>query len=110
MQKNFYCNLQAPLQNADLLSLERNKLSNERTLLSYSRTFLSFAVAGVSLIQFFRDQAFVYFGYALIPIGCIIMGVGIFRYFRMRKRMREIPGTTADMPVNTMDDDDDGIE
>lgn len=104
MPKNFYCNLHKPLQNADLLSLERNKLSNERTLLSYSRTFLSFAVAGVSIIQFFRDQAFVFFGYALIPIGCIIMGIGIFRYFRMKKSLINIPQTLLD------EEDDDSIE
>lgn len=103
MPRNFYCNLQTPLQNADLLSLERNKLSNERTLLSYSRTFLSFAVAGVSLIQFFKDQAFVFLGYALIPIGCIIMGIGIYRYFKTRKRLIDIPRVL-------LYEDDDGVE
>jgi len=104
MPRNFYCNLHTPLQNADLLSLERNKLSNERTLLSYSRTFLSFAVAGVSLIQFFKNEVFVYLGYALIPVGCIIMGIGIFRYIRTKKRLLDIPNNLLD------EDDDDNIE
>jgi putative membrane protein len=103
MPKNFYCDLHTPLQNADLLSLERNKLSNERTLLAYSRTFLSFAVAGVSLIQFFKVMFIVYFGYALIPIGFIIMGIGIARYIRTRNRL-------ADIKVRLLEDDESDVE
>ena len=91
MAKNFYNGLNTPLCNADLLSIERNKLSNERTLLSYSRTFLSFAVAGVSLIQFFQqNQIFVVFGYALIPAGVVIMAIGFYRYFRTKRLINEI--------------------
>lgn len=90
MKCDFYGDLGTPLGNADLLSLERNKLSNERTLLAYSRTFLSFVVAGVSLVQFFRDQVFVIFGYALIPVGFIIMGTGIYRFFRFKRKITAI--------------------
>lgn len=90
MKCDYYNNLQTPLGNADLLSIERNKLSNERTLLSYSRTFLSFCVAGASLIQFFRDQSFVAFGYALIPAGIAIMVFGFVRYFRIRREIAAI--------------------
>lgn len=103
MPKNFYCDLHTPLLNADLLSLERNKLSNERTLLAYSRTFLSFAVAGVTLIQFFKYMFIVYFGYALIPIGLIILGIGVFRYIRTRKRIAEIK-------LKLLEEDDSDVE
>jgi putative membrane protein len=104
MPRNFYTDLCTPLQNADLLSLERNKLSNERTLLAYSRTFLSFFVAGVSLIQFFNNVLISSFGYVLIPLGFVIMGFGLFRYYRTRKRIKDIR-------VKFLDEDkDDDIE
>ncbi|MGV3509482.1 MAG: DUF202 domain-containing protein [Sphingobacteriaceae bacterium] len=70
------------LSTTDLLAIGRNKLANERTLLAYIRTFLSFIVAGVSLIQFFNVETFILLGYAFIPVGFLILIVGIIR-FRM---------------------------
>lgn len=70
------------LSTTDLLAVGRNKLANERTLLAYIRTFLSFIVAGVSLIQFFNVATFILLGYAFIPVGFLILIVGIIR-FRM---------------------------
>lgn len=70
------------LSTTDLLAVGRNKLANERTLLAYIRTFLSFIVAGVSLIQFFNVETFILLGYAFIPVGFLILIVGIIR-FRM---------------------------
>ncbi len=90
MPDNYYKDLEVPLCNADLLSIERNKLSNERTLLSYSRTFLTFIVAGATLIQFFNNMIFVYLGYALIPTGILIFIIGLCRYYRTKKRITSI--------------------
>ena len=70
------------LSTTDLLAIGRNKLANERTLLAYIRTFLSFIVAGVSLIQFFNVETFILLGYAFIPVGFLILIIGIIR-FRM---------------------------
>ena len=68
------------LSTTDLLAVGRNKLANERTLLAYIRTFLSFIVAGVSLIQFFNVETFILLGYAFIPVGFLILIIGIIRF------------------------------
>lgn len=78
------------LSTADLLAIGRNKMANERTLLAYVRTFLSFIVAGVSLIQFFNVASFVLLGYLLIPVGVIIMVIGVFRFRKAKRELNDL--------------------
>lgn len=75
------------LSATDLLAIGRNKLSNERTLLAYVRTFLSFLVAGVSMIQFFNVKSFIILGYALVPVGFIILIIGAIRFRSAQKEL-----------------------
>ncbi|QIX61941.1 DUF202 domain-containing protein [Hymenobacter sp. BT18] len=64
----------------DLLALERTLMANERTLLAYVRTGMALVIAGFSLIQFFRQNLFVWVGVALVPIGLGVVLVGWVRY------------------------------
>ena len=73
----------------DYLAIDRNKLANERTLLAYLRTSLAFLVAGISMIQFFSQFAFLVTGYILIPLSFIIIGFGIFRYRKVKKSIEK---------------------
>ena len=71
---------QLPLDLRDRLALERTRLANERTLLAYLRT-------GLSLINFFLENLYVWVGVGLVPLG-VAMAVGSwFRFRTKRKRI-----------------------
>jgi putative membrane protein len=73
----------------DLLAIERTKLANERTFLAYFRTFIVFLSSGFAIIKLdlLKDISLV--GYALIILAPILLFMGIFRYFRTRKRLKK---------------------
>ncbi|WP_250432578.1 DUF202 domain-containing protein [Hanstruepera flava] len=73
----------------DWLAIERTKLANERTFLAYFRTFIVILGTGVTLlkIEFFSDLKF--FGVILICISPIILFIGIFRLFRVKRTIRK---------------------
>ncbi len=72
----------------DHLSLDRTLLANERTLLSYFRTSLTMLVAGVSFIHFIDTGLLHVIGWVLLPLGIIILVIGVQRYQFMEKRIR----------------------
>lgn len=92
--KYIYQHIKGPLSNTDLLAIGRNELANERTLLAYIRTFLSFLIAGVSLIQFFKNSTIIFLGYLLIPVGLLILFIGIIRFFKTQKLIKKALITT----------------
>jgi len=69
----------------DWLALERTKLANERTFLAYFRTFVVILGTGITLlkIEFFSDMKL--FGVILICISPIILFIGIYRLFHVKK-------------------------
>ncbi|WP_048919995.1 DUF202 domain-containing protein [Rufibacter radiotolerans] len=71
----------------DQLALQRTIFANERTLMAYLRTALTFLVAGLSFIKFFDTKAFDIAGGVLIPIGLLVCGYGVFRYFEKSKHI-----------------------
>jgi putative membrane protein len=73
----------------DLLAIERTQLANERTFLAYFRTFIVFLSSGFAIIKLdlLKDISLV--GYALIILAPILLFMGIFRYFRTRKRLKK---------------------
>lgn len=72
----------------DWLAIERTKLANERTFLAYFRTFLVILGTGVTILklEFFSDLES--YGIVLIVISAIILAIGIFRLFRVKKTIR----------------------
>lgn len=72
------------------LALQRTQLANERTFLAYVRTALSLLAAGVVLLQYLAaTPGYVLVGWLLSGSGAIVLGVGILRFFRMRRSLNE---------------------
>lgn len=78
----------SPLITRDWLAIERTKLANERTFLAYFRTFLVMLGTGVTLLKlkFFEDLKS--FGIALVIASIIILVIGLYRLFKVRKHIR----------------------
>jgi putative membrane protein len=74
----------------EILAAERTVLSNERTLLAYARTALTLFVAGASFLQFFEHQSMIWVGRFFIPFGLATFAVGIWRYLKMKKRLKRL--------------------
>lgn len=73
----------------ELMALERTHMANERTMLAYVRTAMALVVAGFSLIQFFRDNFFVWAGVTLVPIGVGVLVAGWLRYRQKSAHMSQ---------------------
>ena len=73
----------------DWLAIERTKLANERTFLAYFRTFLVILGTGVTILklEFFSDLKS--YGSILIVISAIILFIGIYRLFRVKRTIRK---------------------
>lgn len=69
----------------EYLAIERTRLANETTLLAYIRTGLYFLVAGSTLGHVIDSVFWNIVGTPLIVIGLIIMGLGLVRYFRLKR-------------------------
>ncbi len=74
----------------DRLAADRTVLANERTLLAYVRTGLTLLVAGASLLQFFESRAAQALGWALLPLSAIAFVVGVVRFRKMSRSLREV--------------------
>lgn len=73
----------------DALAFDRTVLANERTFLAYMRSALALFAGAVTLFEFFpADQILQYVGVALLVIGTIVSGFGIFRFFHFRHNLK----------------------
>ena len=73
----------------DVLALDRTILANERTVLAYVRTALTLFVAGVSFVKFFDSWAIETLGWAFVPLGALVLAVGVWRYRKMHVYVRD---------------------
>ncbi len=74
----------------DYLATDRTILANERTFLAYVRTGLTLFVAGVTFIHFFHPVVIIVLGWIFMPLGVIVLIMGVMRYRRMQKLLREM--------------------
>ena len=73
----------------DKLARERTELANERTFLAYVRTALSLLAGGAVLLQFFTANiTVVASGWALICCGGVVLLFGLWRFLRVRRRLK----------------------
>jgi len=75
---------------SDRLAISRTDLANERTLLAYVRTALALAAGGVGLVQIFTSPMVVALGWALIPASVLVLVVGVVRFQRARRALRDV--------------------
>ncbi len=80
----------------DFLALERTKLANERTLLSYIRASLYLLLGGIALLKLEDFQQIHFLGYISIGLTIILLIIGIFRYHRLKQKMRNYYGDMED--------------
>ncbi|GAB4150443.1 MAG: DUF202 domain-containing protein [Bacteroidia bacterium] len=71
----------------DYLALERTRLANERTLLAYLRTALYFIVGGIALVQLEDFEKLKWLGVVALGLSVVIFIWGVFRFYRMKKRL-----------------------
>ena len=91
----------------DILTVSRTHMSNERTLLAYTNSFLAMVATGVGLIKFTNDKAFMLIGFVLLCISVIILAVGVYRFIRLRKLIKEKVRIDTDgiLAADSFDDD-----
>lgn len=78
-----------PVNTNEILALERTKLANERTLLSYIRSSLYLLVGGIALLQLKEYENLHWIGYFALIICVVFLGVGIFRYVLLYRRLHK---------------------
>ncbi len=74
----------------DYLAAHRTILANDRTGLGYIRTALTLFVAGVTFIKFFENKTLFIMGWIFVPVGTIILLIGIWKYHKVRKMIHSI--------------------
>ncbi|WP_143961491.1 YidH family protein [Litoribacter populi] len=80
---------ETPLIIRDYLARQRTRMANERTLLSYIRTSLYFLVSGTALVKVEDLANISSFGYFSFAISIVLIIVGFFNFFRVRRKMRK---------------------
>ncbi|MBS9525043.1 DUF202 domain-containing protein [Litoribacter ruber] len=73
----------------DYLARQRTRMANERTLLSYIRTSLYFLVSGTALVKVEDLANISSLGYFSFAISIVLIIVGFFNFFRVRRKMRK---------------------
>ena len=69
----------------DNMAIERTRLANERTFLAYIRTAMALVLAGFSLMNFFRENFYVWVGVIFIPLGIAAGIIGVIKYIKKRQ-------------------------
>lgn len=73
----------------DWLAIERTKLANERTFLSYFRTFIVILGTGITILKLELFQDIKSFGLVLTIVSPILLFIGIFRLFRVKRKIKK---------------------
>ncbi|WP_262891829.1 DUF202 domain-containing protein [Hymenobacter frigidus] len=63
-------------------------MASERTLLAYLRFNFTLVIAGFVLINFFRENLYVWVGVVLVPVGVAVTVGGWFRFRSRQRRIR----------------------
>ncbi len=73
----------------DFLARQRTKLANDRTLLAYIRTSLYFLVSGTALMKVEDLANIKEFGYLSFFISVLLLIIGFFNFFRIKKKIEK---------------------
>lgn len=74
----------------DHLAVDRTILANERTFLAFIRTALTLFIGGISFIKFFDLFLLKVIGWVFVPLGILILLIGIKKYFRIKKDLQRL--------------------
>jgi len=81
---------------SDRLAITRTALANERTLLAYVRTAFALGAGGFALIEFVKSSRLDVLGYAMLPGSGVLLLVGFWRYWRVRRDLAAICGSMVE--------------
>jgi putative membrane protein len=71
------------------LAIERTSMSNDTTFLAFIRTALYFSIAGMSVNRLLQLEYGLFIEIAFWVVAAFILGVGIMKYRRQKKSLRE---------------------
>ena len=89
------------------LAMERTDMAIDRTLLAFVRTSLYFAVAGMTINNLLKLSYGQYFEIGSWIISMVILMIGMFRFFRQKRKLnynrRHIGNYQLDTPLDSAD-------
>jgi len=71
----------------DKLAIDRTHLANERTFLAYFRTAVVFLSSGVAILKMEILQELTGLGIVLLAITPFVLGYGLFRFIKVRRKI-----------------------
>jgi len=72
---------------SDKLAIDRTNLANERTFLAYFRSAVVFLSSGVAILKMSIFEDIITLGIVLLGLSPLLLGYGLFRFFKIRKRI-----------------------
>lgn len=73
----------------DMLAIDRTRLANERTFLAYFRTFIVILSSAIAILKLDILEEIRTLGYFFLVISPILMGIGLMRFFYVRKSIKK---------------------
>lgn len=73
----------------DWLAIDRTNLANERTFLAYFRTFVVILSSAIAIFKVDALQELEELGVFLLIISPIILLIGLFRYFYVKRKVKK---------------------
>ncbi len=74
----------------DVLAIDRTKLANERTFLAYFRSAVVIISSGAAIIKLDFLAEILIIGYIFMFVGALLIGIGIARFFYVKKRIESL--------------------
>ena len=91
--------IKAKLSLTDVLAVERTRLANERTFLAYFRTFIVFLSSGIAILKLQALQDLKIVGYYLLIVAPVMLSIGVFRFFYVRRQIKKYYFPQDDLEV-----------
>lgn len=88
------------------LALQRTAMANDTTLLSFIRTALYFSIAGITMNNLLQLRYGVLLEVTFCTLALVILFIGIVKYRRQKKSLKESEQHIGDYKLAWEEDDD----
>lgn len=106
MDKKTSNNINKDLILRERLALQRTSMSNDTTLLSFIRTALYFSIAGMSVNTLLKVNYGLWIEIAFWTIALIVLTIGIIKYRKQKKSLKDSEKHIGDYKLNWETDDE----
>ena len=100
MDKQTQNNINKDLILRERLAIERTAMGNDRTILAFIRTALYFSIAGMSVNSLLKVSYGIEIEILFWVIGVIILVIGIIKYRKQKKSLRNSERHIGDYKLN----------